>query len=239
MLGEYDILDRVLKAIDFKGGESTASSLKVALMLDDKIIQDGLESGVLLELIEKEDDSFYTTKLAEKYLTESVQNQKMDLGKQILRIESYRDIIFRTKMAPQHQLAMPEVTKAFYILLPNIREEIRKHIIAAFLNFALKTNIIEHTMATGNPGIRATPYGIKLFDEIMAEIKTRRRGGKKVSAASPSIQSDLACPECSKPILADYAWCPYCSIELKRNCKNCGKELQPGWKMCPFCASPQ
>ncbi|UYP47547.1 hypothetical protein NEF87_003832 [Candidatus Lokiarchaeum ossiferum] len=241
-MGTSDLLFKVLKAIDFKGGECSVSSLTVALMLDEKVFIDGLKTGLMLNLLEKDGDIFATTDLGDRLLSLSSVEQKSLIAKEFLKIESYRDIVFRMKMATGKEIQIKELEKAIYIILPNIREEIRKQITSAFINFAKYANIIEELAHAGNPSVKLTTNGESQLDAVLQERKRKKKGGASSgpsSSSAPAIVSDLSCQSCGKPIMSDYNMCPYCGTALKRSCSNCGKELQPGWKMCPFCGTAQ
>ena len=241
-MGTSDLLFKVLKAIDFKGGESSVSSLTVALMLDENVFINGLKTGVLLNLLEKEGANYATTALGDRLLNLSGVEQKSLIAKEFLKIESYRDIVFRMKMAAGKEIQIKELEKAIYIILPNIREEIRKQISSAFINLAKYANIIEEKAHAGNPSVKLTSNGETQLDEVLQERKRKKKGGASSTATSSNasaIISDLSCQSCGKPIMLDYNMCPYCGTALKRSCSNCGKELQPGWKMCPFCGTTQ
>jgi RNA polymerase subunit RPABC4/transcription elongation factor Spt4 len=46
------------------------------------------------------------------------------------------------------------------------------------------------------------------------------------------------CWNCGRPVQADWRYCPYCEVELKRPCAHCGYLLEPEWKRCPQCGAP-
>lgn len=48
----------------------------------------------------------------------------------------------------------------------------------------------------------------------------------------------LACPQCHKPVTAQYIACPGCGARLKPSCPGCGAPVEPDWKVCPYCAQP-
>ncbi len=231
-----ELLIKVLKAIDFKGGESSLDSLKVALMLDVTTIRDGLDTAVILKfLTSKEGKEFEITQLTPNFLSGSLIEQQQILGKSMLELEAYRDVIFRMKMTPGKSMNFQEIDKAIYILLPNVREELRLNIRDAFIDLAKYANLIEDHSSTGIAKIHLTTAGEKQLDEIMQAIKRKRKGLPEKGGMGGS--RTITCNACGKPILADYAWCPYCAVELKANCAQCGKELQPDWKLCPYCGS--
>lgn len=43
------------------------------------------------------------------------------------------------------------------------------------------------------------------------------------------------CPSCDNNIDNTFKYCPYCSIQLKKDCENCGNIIKPFWKICPHC----
>lgn len=45
----------------------------------------------------------------------------------------------------------------------------------------------------------------------------------------------VSCPGCEKPLTGEYAYCPYCGIELQAKCPACEKPIQPDWQVCPHC----
>lgn len=243
LFGHFDVLLKVIEAINFKGGESTISSLKIATMLEEKDLDEGLHCGELLKLLEKEDETTYVLNdLGEKWLNETKGDRKTIIANNILTIDPYRDIIYRTLVAESKSMKVDEIAKAFYILLGKVREEIRKKIIDSFVNYGVYANLFEMVDDKANPRISMTTNGEKLFDDYRAAQKAKRKAKRNGVSPSPtttstSIVSDLACQSCGKNILSDYIMCPYCGTGLKRSCSNCGKELQPGWKMCPFCGT--
>ncbi|MHA2000952.1 MAG: zinc ribbon domain-containing protein [Promethearchaeota archaeon] len=238
-LGTPNLLLKVMQTIEFKGGEATAQSLKVAMMKDEEIIQAGLQTGLLLDFFESEEDSYSGTKLMDQMLESSLPEQQNLMAKQLIKIESYRDLLFRAKNAPNQSISNKEISKAIYIIMPDFREEIRRRFMDSFIGFVKWSQIVDYSNSTGNPGIHVTKNGEKLLNEYIQQRKLKRKGKGKATTGVTTISSELSCPKCGKPILSDYMVCPYCATPLKRNCKNCGKELQPGWKMCPFCGTPQ
>ncbi|UYP47259.1 hypothetical protein NEF87_003544 [Candidatus Lokiarchaeum ossiferum] len=243
LFGHYDVLLKVIEAINFKGGEASIPSLKIATMLEENSLDEGLHSGEILKLLEKEDDDTYCINdLGEKWLSETKGERQLIIAKNILTIDPYRDIIYRTIVSESKSMKVDEIAKAFYIILGKVREEIRKQIIDSFVNYGVYCNLFEMVDDKANPRIKMTTNGEKLFEEYRVVQKAKRKAKKSgispsVSTTSSSIISDLSCQSCGKKILPDYMMCPYCGTGLKRSCSNCGKELQPGWKMCPFCGT--
>ena len=56
------------------------------------------------------------------------------------------------------------------------------------------------------------------------------------------ISVNGVCPECGKPIKAEWIVCPYCRTKLSEEtkvtvCPKCGKQVAFDWKACPACAA--
>jgi RNA polymerase subunit RPABC4/transcription elongation factor Spt4 len=47
------------------------------------------------------------------------------------------------------------------------------------------------------------------------------------------------CPNCFKPIEADYLVCPNCLKKLRRPCSNCARPIKTSWAVCPYCKTKQ
>ncbi len=45
------------------------------------------------------------------------------------------------------------------------------------------------------------------------------------------------CDKCLIPVKDDYAYCPNCSIKLKKSCDSCKKTFPNIWSLCPFCGT--
>ena len=52
------------------------------------------------------------------------------------------------------------------------------------------------------------------------------------------LEQAPTCPNCGRPVLPDWQFCPYCEAELKHPCPQCGYLLEPEWKRCPKCGAP-
>jgi RNA polymerase subunit RPABC4/transcription elongation factor Spt4 len=52
-----------------------------------------------------------------------------------------------------------------------------------------------------------------------------------------SMEEKLSCPNCHKPILPDFAVCPYCGDQLKNQCSACDRLLAMNWTVCPYCGT--
>jgi len=48
-------------------------------------------------------------------------------------------------------------------------------------------------------------------------------------------QSTLACPNCAKPVLPRYAFCPHCGARLQAVCPACKESVASDWRVCPHC----
>ena len=240
IMTKSETLFKILQALSFKGGSSSTSSLKIAVMLEDNVIAAALKGGEILKFIEKDEDEYALTDEGEHILEISKKEQQDMVAKNYFAIEGYRDIVFRMKMA-NNQMQKKEVEKAFYILEKDMRDELRKVIVGCFIDFGVYANVLENNNNAANPGVLLTANGGTQLDAVLAAKKRKRKGGAAPVAASSGggIVSDLSCQSCGKGIMPDFAMCPYCGTALKRSCSNCGKELQPGWKMCPFCGSGQ
>ncbi|MHA1585594.1 MAG: zinc ribbon domain-containing protein [Promethearchaeota archaeon] len=232
-----DTLFKILQALSFKGGSSSVPSLKIAVMLEDNVIKAALKAGQILKFLEIEEEDYILTDIGENVLDVSQKEKQDIIAKYLFEIEGYRDIVFRMKMAPKHEMAMKDLAKAFYILEKDMREELRKAVIDSFVDFALYANIIEKNNNSANPGVILTGNGESQLENAI-NAKKRKKKGSAAPAAANLSSSELTCPACGKGIMADFVVCPYCATPLKHECPNCGKELQPGWKACPFCGNP-
>ncbi|MYB42818.1 MAG: zinc ribbon domain-containing protein [Chloroflexi bacterium] len=53
------------------------------------------------------------------------------------------------------------------------------------------------------------------------------------------LQAAPTCPECRRPIEADWMICAFCSYALKQPCRGCDRLLMNSWRHCPYCAGPR
>lgn len=53
------------------------------------------------------------------------------------------------------------------------------------------------------------------------------------------LQAAPTCPECRRPIDADWMICAFCSYVLKQPCPGCDRLLMNSWRHCPYCAMPR
>ena len=56
-------------------------------------------------------------------------------------------------------------------------------------------------------------------------------------ALMQGMEELTACPKCHKAAQSDFAVCPYCGEQLKRQCTSCGRLLNLSWNQCPTCAT--
>ncbi|MBN1997743.1 zinc ribbon domain-containing protein [candidate division KSB1 bacterium] len=61
------------------------------------------------------------------------------------------------------------------------------------------------------------------------------RAGTEPVPGRSALVSNIACPECSKPVRNEFKVCPYCGAELKKHCPSCEKNVETAWKVCPYC----
>ncbi len=55
------------------------------------------------------------------------------------------------------------------------------------------------------------------------------------SVSSGGVPGDT-CTRCSRPIQANFYFCPYCSQALRQyNCPSCKREIRLDYIMCPYC----
>lgn len=222
---------KVLKGLEFKGGSSKINSLKIAVMLEDATIKESLDAAKLLKFVDVSDDTYTLTDAGEILIGETLNTQQEMVADTILGVEAYKDIVYRMKMSGGF-IKESDVSQAFYILSPDVREEIRKQILSSFASFSIFAKVFEKNNDKANPGFVLTKPGAAALENAI--------GGKKVGRSAPKASSgELACGSCGKAINPDFVMCPYCGTAQKAECSNCGKELQAGWKMCPFCATPR
>ncbi|MHA1728456.1 MAG: zinc-ribbon domain-containing protein [Promethearchaeota archaeon] len=231
-LCKSETMFKVLKGLEFKGGSSKINALKIAVMLDDTNIKEALDAAIILKFVELNDDSYALTDSGETLVNEGKTNQQEMVADAVIGVEAYKDIIYRMKMSDGF-IKEKDVGQAFYILSPEIREEIRKRILSSFASFCIYAKIFESNSDRANPGYNLTKKGeITLQSAI---------GGKEKSTVktTSSAGGALTCGSCGKSINPDFIMCPYCGAPQKGECSNCGKELLPGFKMCPYCGTPR
>lgn len=49
------------------------------------------------------------------------------------------------------------------------------------------------------------------------------------------LETNLACPHCTRAINDEYVVCPHCHARLKEGCASCGREFDVRWSLCPYC----
>ena len=49
------------------------------------------------------------------------------------------------------------------------------------------------------------------------------------------LETNLACPHCSRAVSEEYVVCPHCHTRLKDGCVSCGREFDVRWSICPYC----
>ncbi len=52
-----------------------------------------------------------------------------------------------------------------------------------------------------------------------------------------SVADTNVCPSCQRPIEADFLFCPWCQVRLRRSCPRCERPISLRWKLCPYCGS--
>jgi hypothetical protein len=53
------------------------------------------------------------------------------------------------------------------------------------------------------------------------------------------MHSVSSCPNCRRPVEAEFMVCAYCGSGLKSPCSSCGQLLRHAWRFCPHCATPR
>jgi RNA polymerase subunit RPABC4/transcription elongation factor Spt4 len=78
---------------------------------------------------------------------------------------------------------------------------------------------------------------------ILAYIAIRPRE-TLADAAEQRLSMDLAaqqmmlaarCPQCSRSVGDDFAYCPFCTMAIQDPCSACSRMMRPEWVMCPSC----
>jgi flagellar biosynthesis GTPase FlhF len=233
LMSDAENFYKILKGLKFKGGSSKINSLKIAVMMDEKSIKTGLDDAILLKFVEKNKEIYSLAPDGVSLLSETGVTQQEMVADSTLKIEAYKDIIYRMKMSGGF-IKESQVAQAFYILNPDMREEIRKIILNSFTSFGIYSKLIEPNDDKANPGYQLTKIGEKTLDRF---ISLKKSGKGKLKAVAP--KGDISCGSCGKPVNPDFMMCPYCGSALKGKCSKCGKELQAGWKMCPYCSTPR
>lgn len=49
------------------------------------------------------------------------------------------------------------------------------------------------------------------------------------------IEEKYVCPECQRPVEADFILCPHCHTSLRRHCQSCQHVVDLTWSVCPYC----
>jgi len=69
----------------------------------------------------------------------------------------------------------------------------------------------------------------KLHDRLSTTTGAKR--------ASPQTPNEPICPNCNRPVEAEWKSCPFCQTELQlaSTCPQCRKTVESEWKVCPYC----
>lgn len=51
------------------------------------------------------------------------------------------------------------------------------------------------------------------------------------------LEKHPSCPECARPVEADFAVCPFCRASLRTECEECGESMDRKWVACAFCGA--
>ena len=231
LMSDAETFYKVLRGMKFKGGSSKINSLKIAVMLDEKTIKTALDDAILLKFVERNKEVYSLATDGDSLLGETGVTQQEMVADSTLKIEAYKDIIYRMKMEGGF-IKESQVAQAFYILNPDMREEIRKTVLKSFTSFGIYSKLMEPSQDKANPGFNLTKIGESTLDRFISRKKSRKG---KLKAVAP--KGDLSCGSCGKSVNPDFMMCPYCGSALKGKCAKCGKDLQAGWQMCPFCGS--
>ncbi|HEX7071487.1 MAG TPA: zinc ribbon domain-containing protein, partial [Rhodothermales bacterium] len=43
------------------------------------------------------------------------------------------------------------------------------------------------------------------------------------------------CPSCQRYVQDDFAFCPFCRVELRQPCVSCERLVDLRWQICPYC----
>lgn len=54
-----------------------------------------------------------------------------------------------------------------------------------------------------------------------------------------AIEEPEVCPSCGAEIKADFIYCPYCHMHLRKACVACDAVLALDWNICPYCGASQ
>lgn len=61
--------------------------------------------------------------------------------------------------------------------------------------------------------------------------------GLIIYLVSRQKQKVFVCPRCGGEVKEDYAVCPTCSLQLRRQCPQCGLACEDTWRSCPRCSA--
>jgi len=50
-----------------------------------------------------------------------------------------------------------------------------------------------------------------------------------------SAQTTHPCPNCQKPVVSNFVFCPNCGTRLQAVCPKCEKPVENSWRVCPNC----
>ena len=89
--------------------------------------------------------------------------------------------------------------------------------------------------AGGNTGLRS------LREHGVAKARAGQTSLAEVLRVTPADDgSEGACPTCSQTVEEGFAFCPWCTTDLRPPaCGGCGQELRFGWRACPSCGAPR
>jgi len=51
------------------------------------------------------------------------------------------------------------------------------------------------------------------------------------------LEKHPSCPECARPVEADFAVCPFCRAALRAECGDCGQSMDRKWVACAYCGA--
>ena len=72
-----------------------------------------------------------------------------------------------------------------------------------------------------------------------AEAATREATKEELAQGEALAEEHVTgkCPDCGKPMEADWKVCPYCATPMAAQCPECGKAIEADWKACPYCGT--
>ncbi|MCP4764159.1 MAG: hypothetical protein GY870_20470 [archaeon] len=184
----------------FKDKIATFQRLRVRSMKSEKIVREGLQSAILLGYIEYKGEENYS--LTDKGIKITIANksekQKL-LGKDILDIESYYNILLKMEEI-NSEIKPLFVENELNIIIPGIDERLLKKIFESFISFVLFTEFIESNTWKENQRLIITQTLQNAIDVKLGkivEVEEKSKTQKKSKKIKKKEDLEINIPVCS------------------------------------------